>query len=91
MDAEVLRLYDLPPRLERELLDLFAGHERKGVGCRFDRYFPEGFTPYIPLHEYISEEYRRSTVGKVLERYEPVQSPATLAAIDKALELFTEE
>ena len=25
LDAEVLRLYDLPPRLERQLLDLFTG------------------------------------------------------------------
>ena len=31
MDAEVLKLYDLPPRLERQLLDLFEGVERKGV------------------------------------------------------------
>ena len=31
IDAEVLRLYDLPPRLERQILDLFAGWERQGV------------------------------------------------------------
>lgn len=91
MDAEVLRLYDLPPRLERELLDLFAGHERKGVGCGFDRYFPDGFTPYVPLHEYISDEYRRSTVGEVLKRFKPAESPEVLVALRHAADAFGEE
>src|SRR5205823_5536991 len=50
IDAEVLKLYDLPPRLERQLLDLFAGVERKGVGCDFRGYYPPGFTSYLPLH-----------------------------------------
>lgn len=32
MDAAVLKAYDLPPHLERRLLTLFNGVERKGVG-----------------------------------------------------------
>ena len=39
LDAEVLKVYDLPPRLERQLLDLFTGVERKGVGCEFRGYY----------------------------------------------------
>ena len=31
IDAEILRLYDLPPKLERQLLDFFAGHQRKDL------------------------------------------------------------
>ena len=45
LDAEVLKLYDLPPALERQLLDLFTGVERKGVGCDFRGYYPPGFSP----------------------------------------------
>lgn len=63
LDAEVLRLYDLPPRLERELLDLFAGHQRPGVPFAFDRYFPPDFEPWIRLHHYLTEDFRRSTAG----------------------------
>ncbi len=48
MDAAILRLYDLPPRLERQLLDLFAGVERKGVGCDFRGYYPTGLDAYVP-------------------------------------------
>ena len=91
MDAEVLRLYDLSPRVERQLLDLFAGEERKGVGCKFERYFPPDFNPFVPLYEYISDDYRRSTAPEMRDRYEPVSSPATLAALDMASELFAEE
>lgn len=91
MDAEVLRLYDLPPRLERKLLNSFNDKDRKGVGCVFGDYFPRDFTPCIPLHEYISDEYRRSTVGEIRERYSPVQDPAAIAALDKAYELVTED
>jgi hypothetical protein len=42
LDAEVLKLYDLPVGLERQLLELFAGVERKGVGCDFHGY-PAGW------------------------------------------------
>ncbi|UCE58408.1 MAG: SAM-dependent DNA methyltransferase [Phycisphaerales bacterium] len=91
MDAEVLRLYDLPPRLERELLDLFAGKVRKGVGCTFKQYFPADFTPFVPLHEYLSDEYRRSTAGEMRKRHVPVTSPNVLQALDRAVEAFGEE
>jgi len=84
LDAEVLRLYDLPPRLERELLDFFRGAERKGVGCTFGDYFPADFRPCIPLHEYISEGYQRSTAGELAKGFQPVRSEAALAALDLA-------
>ena len=91
MDAEVLRLYDLPPRLERQLLDLFEGVERRGVGCDFRGYYPEGLDAYIPLHELISDEYQRSTLDAFLDRHEPVRSPEVLAALRAASEAYTEE
>ena len=63
IDAEVMRLYDLPPKMEKRVLDLFQGSQRKGVDFRFDGYYPHGFESAIPLHEYLSEEYQRSTVA----------------------------
>ncbi len=43
VDAEVMRLYGLPPELERKLLTLFSGEERKGVPFKQIGYFPKGF------------------------------------------------
>jgi hypothetical protein len=90
VDAEILRLYDLPPRLERQLLDLFAGYKRPGVPFDFRRYFPEDFEPYFPLHLYLSEEYQRSTAGALRKRYKLVTDPAILAALEHAVEAFQE-
>lgn len=87
LDAEVLRLYDLPPRLERQLLDLFTGVERKGVGCDFRGYYPPGLHAYVPLHELVSPDYPRSTAGKLAKRFEPVRSKAALTALDVAEKL----
>ena len=42
VDAEVLRLYGLPAALERQVLDLFAGVERRGVPFKQTTYFPPG-------------------------------------------------
>ncbi|MDZ7618696.1 MAG: hypothetical protein U1E05_16960, partial [Patescibacteria group bacterium] len=54
VDAELLRLYRLPPALERQLLDLFAGWERAGVPFPFDRYFPAHFGDCLPLHDLVA-------------------------------------
>lgn len=82
MDAAVLRAYDLPPRLERQLLDLFTGVERKGVGLdgpdgksTFRGYYPPGFTSALPLHMVISEQFERARADKTAERFKPGDSP----------------
>jgi len=91
IDAEILRLYDLPPRLERQLLDFFVGHQRKGVDFNFKRYYPEGFDSWIPLHEYLSEEYQRSTPSFVSEWVEKNRSPEIIKALEIAVEAFEED
>jgi len=54
IDAEVLKAYDLPPRLERRLLELFRGHEHeRRVAHPFEGWIPAEFTAFIPLHEYL--------------------------------------
>jgi hypothetical protein len=50
MDAAVLRAYDLPVQLERQLLDLFNGVERKGVGCSFTSYPAVPASVHLPFH-----------------------------------------
>jgi len=91
MDAEVLRLYDLPPRLERQLLDLFTGHQRAGVPFPFTSYYPPEFRPYLPLHMIVSEDYERSTAGELRERVTPETSGTVLKALATAVESFKEE
>lgn len=54
IDAEVLRLYGLPPHLERQLLDLFSGVERRGVPFEQREYFPKGFTELSTLSEILA-------------------------------------
>lgn len=43
LDAAVLRLYNLPPVIEHELLSIFDEVERPGVGCTF-RGYPPGWS-----------------------------------------------
>lgn len=88
VDAEVLRLYDLPPRLEKKLLDFFTGHQRPGVPFDFDRYYPEGFDSYVPLRMFISEEFQNSTVEKIVKQVDETRSPAVIASFDAAVKGF---
>jgi hypothetical protein len=59
VDAEVLRLYALPPELERELLDAFDGVPRVGVPFEQTHYIPRGFRDVLTLDEFlrISDEW----------------------------------
>lgn len=91
VDAEVLRLYNLSPRLERRLLNLFSGYRRLGVAFEMEEYFPAHFTPWIPLHEYLSPEYKRTTAGELRKRFKPIDDPDILEALRLATEAFTLE
>jgi hypothetical protein len=71
IDAAVLEAYDLPPKLERDLLDYFRGAERP-VAHLWQHWLPDNFKPYIPLHRYLSEEYKIATSGRVLEVFKPL-------------------
>ena len=54
IDAEVLRLYGLPPHLERQLLDLFSNVKRRGVPFEQKEYFPKDFTEISRLRELLA-------------------------------------
>ncbi|MBL7144554.1 MAG: N-6 DNA methylase [Phycisphaerae bacterium] len=91
IDAEVMRLYDLPPRLERQVLDLSSGWQRRGVDFKFERYYPKDFESWIPLHEYLSEDYQRSTISFVSKWVEDTRSPEIIKAFKAAEEAFKED
>ncbi|RJQ22632.1 MAG: hypothetical protein C4560_02270 [Nitrospiraceae bacterium] len=67
IDAEILKLYHLPPKLERQLLDIFWGQMRR-VPFEFKGYIPPEMASWIPLHIYLSNAFREGTVEKILER-----------------------
>jgi hypothetical protein len=91
IDAEVMRWYDLPPKMEKRVLDLFQGSQRKGVDFRFNGYYPDGFESAIPLQEYLSEEYQRSTVAFVDEWVRKNRSPQVERFLREAVTAFEEE
>ncbi len=91
IDAKVMRLYDLPPKMEKRILDLFQGIQRKGVDFEFKGYYPEGFESAVPLHEYLSEEYQRSTVMFADDWVKKYRSPEINEVLRTATEAFEEK
>lgn len=80
IDAEVLRAYDLSPRLERRLLEFFRGHEsERRTGHGFSGWLPSDFTAYIPLHEYLGPLVKENRGAWAIEAFRPV--PENEAAI----------
>jgi hypothetical protein len=72
IDAAVLRAYDLPPRIERRLLEFFRGHEQaRRVDHTFRGWIPEDFTAYVPLHEYIGPLLRENIGAWALDIFTP--------------------
>ena len=73
IDSLILKAYDLPPRLERKLLERFRGHPRP-VPFDFPDYYPEDFAPCIPLHKYLEMDLKQASAGELLKRITPFDS-----------------
>jgi len=73
IDGLILKAYDLPPRLERKILDLFRGHPRP-VPFDFPDYFPGDFRPCIPLYKYLEMDLKQASAGELLKRITPFDS-----------------
>lgn len=73
IDSLILKAYDLPPRLERKLLDFFRDYPRP-VPFLFPDYFPEDFKPCIPLYQYLEMDMKEASAGELLKRIEPIDS-----------------
>ena len=74
IDAEILKLYGLPPATERKLLDHFRSHSRPGP-VKFPEYFPEALEQHVPLHSYISEGFAAADPERTLERISVISRP----------------
>ena len=86
-----MRLYDLPPRHEKRLLDLFQGVKRKGVDFDLKGYYQDGFESAIPLHVYLSEDYQKSTFENVNKWVEENRSDWVIKAFEMAVDAFQDE
>lgn len=73
IDSLVLKAYDLPPRLERKLLDFFKGHKRP-LPFEFPDYYPPDFSPCIPLHDFLKMNLREASAAALLNRVRPLDS-----------------
>lgn len=71
IDAAVLSGYRMPPRIERQLLDFFRDQDRP-ITHSFSEYFPQDFSAYFSLSEYLSPNFSAATVGELLKRREDV-------------------
>jgi type I restriction-modification system DNA methylase subunit len=71
IDALVLKAYDLPPRLEKELLELFRDTKRPTLH-EWKHWLPADFAPFIPLHEFLSDQYSVATGPWIQEVFEPL-------------------
>lgn len=75
IDAEVLRGYDLPPRLERRLLCLYAGEDRPGIS-EFSGYYPADFESALPLHRVLTGLREESTAVQLLATVPVLDDPS---------------
>ena len=72
VDAEVLKAYELPPRLERGLLEFFRGHEKeRRTGHGFGGWMPASFNSHVPLHEYVGPLMTQNRGPWVLDVFTP--------------------
>ncbi|MCX6833408.1 MAG: N-6 DNA methylase [candidate division Zixibacteria bacterium] len=88
IDAMVLSAYDLPPRLERELLDYFNGSRRQ-VPFMFANYFPDDFTPCFSLSDYLSDWFKHATAGNFA--IDCTETPPVFHdAVESAMRMYNE-
>jgi hypothetical protein len=80
IDAILLRAYNLPPRLERQLLDFFRGFKRR-VPFPFTEYFPANFGPNIPLWMYLTSDFADCNSTYLLDTIPKIDDPALMAAL----------
>jgi hypothetical protein len=82
IDAEVLRQYDLPPRLEKVLLDGFQGEQRR-VPFPFTGYYEAEFSPQLPLWILKSKGFTRCSASFLRENVPQITDPSLVAALEE--------
>lgn len=85
IDALVLKAYNLPARLERQVLDVFKHCTKRGP-FDFKPYFPDNYKSWTPYHEYLSERYSNGTAKRMLSEAPDISDPEILAALEDVSE-----
>lgn len=80
IDAELLSTYELPARLEKQLLDTFSGHQRPGP-VRFTGYYPANFRPAIPWRIFISQGFQNASARSTISRLPVLNDPVISTAV----------
>jgi hypothetical protein len=96
IDAEVLRLYDMPARMERELLEMFSGIQREGISFQFKNYIPLSFKYRVSLGTYLAvSENRGINADDIMRLVEPPHLETTLnlpaSILDDEIDAIYEE
>jgi hypothetical protein len=78
IDALVLEGYDLPPRLERRILDYFKSYKRPTIH-KFDGWMPANVEAFIPLHEWLSGAHRANRGNWITNVVKPVPVQEAIA------------
>jgi hypothetical protein len=71
IDALVLDGYDLPPRLEKQLLAYFEGRKRPTLHD-FHGWLPKNMKGSVPLHEWLTRDHNPNRGPWVLDVFKPV-------------------
>ena len=84
LDAEILRGYDLPPRVERDLLRRFEGEDRPGIED-FYSYYPANFASALPLHQILGDLRDRYRASRLVEEVPVLHEPRVSKMFDNLL------
>lgn len=82
IDALILRAYNLPPWIERKLLEFFRG-ERRPVPFDFGDYYPQDYGPTLPLWLYVSPNFANCRGNHILQNVPKFDDPAMTEALEE--------
>jgi len=82
IDALILRAYNLPPWIERKLLEFFRG-EKRPVPFEFGDYYPQDFGPTIPLWLYVSPKFANCRGSHILQNIPKFDDPAMTEVLEE--------
>jgi hypothetical protein len=82
IDALILRAYNLPPWIERKLLDFFRG-EKRPVPFQFGDYYPQDFSPTLPLWLYVSPNFANCRGSHILQTIPKFDDPKITDALEE--------
>ena len=90
IDSLVLRSYNLPIRMETQLLCVFDGERRRGVPFAFAGYYPAESPPLLPLHLLLSLPRFHELADRKLSKSLSEKQAAELASLEAEYDVAEE-